>query len=340
MSCTNSTDVVELTAPAALQTGFSFAVAFEALHSRLALELRKKCTQMMVPKSGESEAVLMQELLEGKGVPVTSNVERYLALHEQINKVQREVQLWRANMGEILCSFERRKNEEFARLQEESEKQVLLAQHHADQQVECANKLHATKVHELFDLFMQVQQPQPITEEFLASIQTQTNLRLQEVVETQQQQIQDLHASNFLSHLKEQGLQEETARLKLALMEKEDILASLESEVESLIPKLHGYIDAREHLLTMTLQEKTRQEFQKLELLLRNEQRENAWMQRALKENKRKRADRLSRLQQHVEDLTATLAEKDDIIAMLERGFCLSNLKDSFPQWQPEPTIC
>lgn len=333
MSCTNSVEVVEA-APTALQPGFSFSVAFEALHSRLALELRKKCIQMTV-KSGESEVVIVQELPEGEGAPVTSN-ERYLALHKQINEVQGEVQLWRASMGEMLLGYERRKSEEFARLREESEKQALLARHHAEQQVESLQKLHATKVHELYDLFMQVQQQQPITEELLASIQTRTNLQLQEVVDTQQQQIQDLQASCFLSHLKEQSVEEETAQLKLALVEKEDTLASMKTEVEELIPKLQGYIDAREHLLTMTLKEKTREDFQKLELSLRNEQRENAWMQRALKKNKRKRADRLSRLQQQVAELTATLGEKDDIIGMLERGFHLSNVKDAFPQWQLE----
>jgi hypothetical protein len=37
-------------------------------------------------------------------------------------------------------------------------------------------------VHELYDVFMQVQQLQPITEEFLASIQTRTSLQLREVL--------------------------------------------------------------------------------------------------------------------------------------------------------------
>lgn len=97
-----------------------------------------------------------------------------------------------------------------------------------------------------------------------------------------------------------QSLEQDAAELKLALMEKEDMLASLASEFEGLIPKLHGYIDAREHLLTMTVKEKTGEAYQQLELSLRNEQRENAWMKRALQENKRKRADRLSRLQQQV----------------------------------------
>jgi hypothetical protein len=48
--------------------------------------------------------------------------------------------------------------------------------------VECLQRLHAAEVHEFYDVFMQVQQPQPITEEFLASIQTHTSLRLREVV--------------------------------------------------------------------------------------------------------------------------------------------------------------
>jgi hypothetical protein len=324
MGC--SVEVVEM-APTALQPGFSFAVAFEALHSSLALELRTKCSTRMAVE----EAEVAQEFTEGEGD------ERCFALRKQFHEVER----WRGSVGAMLCGYERRKSEEFARLREESESQALLAQRHAEQQVECLQKLHTAEVHELYDVFMQVQQPQPITEEFLASIQTRTSLQLREVVETQQQQIQELHASNFLSHLKEQSLEEETTLLKLALLEKDDILASLKTEVEMLIPKLHGYIDAREHLLTMTLKEKTRDDLQKLELLLRNEQRENAWMQRALKENKRKRADRLSRLQKQVADLTATVAQKDDVIGMLERGFRLGNLKETFPQWQPETTtIC
>lgn len=126
-------------------------------------------------------------------------------------------------------------------------------------------------------------------------------------------------------------MDEDAARLKLSLAEKEDILTSLTTEFEELIPKLHGYIDAREHLLTTTRKEKTRDEFQQLELSLRNEQRENAWMKRALQENRRKRADRVSRLQQQVADLAQAVAEKDDIIGMLARGFSLSSLKDAFP---------
>lgn len=126
-----------------------------------------------------------------------------------------------------------------------------------------------------------------------------------------------------------QSLEEDAVRLKLALTEKEDILAALTTEFQELTPKLHGYIDAREHLLTTTLNEKTRDEFQQLELSLRNEQRENAWMRRALQENKRRRADRLSRLQQQVLHLTQALADKEDIIGMLERGFCL---KAAFPE--------
>ena len=105
------------------------------------------------------------------------------------------------------------------------------------------------------------------------------------------------------------------------------ILESLKKEVEGLDPKLQGYMEAREHLLQVTVKEKTAKEFQKLEMSLKNEQRENAWLQRAVKENKRKRADRLSRLQQEITDLKRSSATKGDTFKMYEGGY--SNPKDS-----------
>lgn len=181
-----------------MQSGFSFAISFEALHSRLALELRKKCTQMQGVKSGESEFELhdVQEFPPQK----ESNV----ALQKQINELQDEVQRWRGGMGEMLHRYESRKSEEFAKLRAESANLVRLARHHAEQQVECVTKLHATKVQELYDLFLQMQKQQPLTEELLASIQTRTNQQLREVLDSQQQQIQQLQASNFLSHFNAQ----------------------------------------------------------------------------------------------------------------------------------------
>lgn len=116
------------------------------------------------------------------------------------------MQVWRASMGEMLDRYERRKGEEFAKLREDAANQVQVARCQAEQQVECVTKLHATKVQELYDLFLQMQQQQqpPLTEDFLAAIQTRTNRQLRELVDSQQQQIQHLQASHFLSHLKQQ----------------------------------------------------------------------------------------------------------------------------------------
>jgi hypothetical protein len=130
-------------------------------------------------------------------------------------------------------------------------------------------------------------------------------------------------------------MEEELTELNLSLTQKEQILESLKKEVEGLVPKLQGYMEAREHLLHMTVKEKTAEEFRKLEMSLKNEQRENAWLQRAVKENKRKRADRLSRLQQEVTDLKKSLATKGDTLKIYEARSCsrmLSNPKDSLDQ--------
>jgi hypothetical protein len=50
MGC--SVEVVEM-APTAFQLGFLFAVVFEALQSRLALELRTKCSTRMAVEEAE-----------------------------------------------------------------------------------------------------------------------------------------------------------------------------------------------------------------------------------------------------------------------------------------------
>ena len=129
-------------------------------------------------------------------------------------------------------------------------------------------------------------------------------------------------------------MEEELTQLNLSLTQKEQILESLKKEVEGLVPKLQGYMEAREHLLQMTVKEKTAEEFQKLEMSLKNEQRENAWLQRAVKENKRKRADRLSRLQQEVTDLKRSLATKGDTLTRYEAKSCsrMFNSKYSLDQ--------
>lgn len=155
-----------------MQPGFSLAIAFEALHSRIAVGVREE--------------------------------PGFIALEKQVKEVQDEVRVWRANVGELLESYERRKREEFEKLREETANQVRLARQQAEQQLDCVTNLHATKVQELYDLFMQMQQQQPLTEELVNSIQTRTNLQLRHVIDSQQQQIQQLQASHFLSHLKEQ----------------------------------------------------------------------------------------------------------------------------------------
>jgi len=187
------TSTSSVTAPK-MQLGFSFEIALEALHSKLALEHRKKCTKML--QGGDRFEFNCKE-------PVVEE-SRFVALQKQINEVQDEVQLWRASMGEMLERYERRKGEELAKLREQAATQVRLAQQQAEQQVECVMKLHATKVQELYDLFMQTQQQLPLTEELVDSIQTRTNRELREVVDSQQQHIQQLQAYNFLSHLNEQ----------------------------------------------------------------------------------------------------------------------------------------
>lgn len=158
--------------------GFSLAIAFEALHSRLAVGVRTE--------SSSSEQT------------------GFIALEKQVKEVQDEVRVWKANVSEQLERYERRKKEEFEKLREETANQVRLARQQAEQQVECVTKLHATNVQELYDLFMQMQQQQPLTEELVNSIQSRTNRQLRHVIDSQQQQIQQLQASHFLSHLQEQ----------------------------------------------------------------------------------------------------------------------------------------
>lgn len=196
-----------------MHPGFSFAIAFEALHSRLALELRMKCTQMQGAISMKSPGPESLRECSEPGSELDVDVQkavslereaRFVALQKQLSEVQEEVQRWRANMGDMRQRYERRKNAEFEKLREESANQVRVARQQAEQQVNCVTKLHGTKVQELYDLFMGMQQQQPLTEALLASIQTRTNRQLREVVDSQQQQIQALQASNFLSHLKVQ----------------------------------------------------------------------------------------------------------------------------------------
>lgn len=45
-----------------------------------------------------------------------------------------------------------------------------------------------------------------------------------------------------------------------------------------------------------------------MKMSLKNEERENVWLQRAMKENERKRTDRLSRLQEEDTDVKRLLA--------------------------------
>jgi hypothetical protein len=116
MGC--SVEVVKM-APTAFQPGFSFAVAFETLHSRLALELRTKYSTRMAVE----EAEVVQEFADGEGD------ECCFTLRKQIHEVER----WRGSVGVMLCGYERRKSEEFVRLWEESESQALLARRHAEQ---------------------------------------------------------------------------------------------------------------------------------------------------------------------------------------------------------------
>jgi hypothetical protein len=199
MSTLSGLEFEEAPAMAMMHPGFSLTVAFEALHSKLALEFWKKSSSdaRTKPQLGSTDDNF------------TSTTDGYFVLSQEIKCLQTEVQQWRANMEEMLRVFEVRKQEEFERLRQVAESQVLVARQRAEQQVECLQMLHAIQVKEMYEICMHLHDQQKIkpftdTEELLASLSTQASQQLRAVVATQQEHIKELQLGEVVYHLEEQ----------------------------------------------------------------------------------------------------------------------------------------
>ena len=199
MSTLSGLEFEEAPAMAMMHPGFSLTVAFEALHSKLALEFWKKSSSddRTKPQLGSTDDNF------------TSTTDGYFVLSQEINCLQTEVHQWRVNMEEMLRGFEVRKQEEFERLRQVAESQVLVARQRAEQQVECLQMLHAVQVKEMYEICMhlhdqQKNKPFTDTEELLASLSTQTSQQLRAVVATQQEHIKELQLGEVVYHLEEQ----------------------------------------------------------------------------------------------------------------------------------------